>query len=84
MNFEINVDELYEHFKRHNSQIEKNGIEWIITLFKTDKAFSYNQIIFDFGIDTMEILILYFRDLEEFEICAKLKKLIEKHKEITL
>ena len=75
---------MYNHFKYYGSEIDKNGIRWIITLFESDRASSYNKIMFDFGIDTMEILILYFRDIEEFEICAELKKKIKKHKEITV
>lgn len=82
-NFKINKSRLYKHFKNYGSKIENNGIRWIVTLFETDRPSSYNKIMFDFGIDAMEILVLYFRDLEEFEICAELKKKIKKHKEIT-
>ena len=83
-NFNFNIDDLYKHFKFHNSGIDKNGVTWITTLCKTDKPSSYNKIMFDFGYKTIEILILYFEYLEEFEICADLKKRIEKHKEITV
>lgn len=83
-NYNFNIDELYDHFKFHNSDISKNGIIWITTLCKGNRNSYYHKIIFDFGIEAIQILISYFESKEEYEICQTLQERINKHKEITV
>lgn len=84
MSIEIDIDDLYKHFKKHNSGINRNGVLWIKTLFETGKDVSYYKIIEDFSTEAVEILVLYFSDREEFELCVELKNIIKKHKKISL
>jgi len=74
---------LKEHFKKHHCNIDENGVEWILSLLEVKTDNSYMEIIRDFGINVTEVLVLYFSDLEKFEICVKLKNKISKYKTIS-
>lgn len=83
-NYKFEIEELYNYYKSSGSDISRNGIIWMTTLLKSGISSQLSKVMFDLGVESLEILILFLASKEEYEICAALRKKVDKHKEITV
>lgn len=76
----ITVEDILELFKQNNEDMDINlAREIVMRIYKED----YFNVFYICGETTLHILIDYFEELEEFEVCVTIRDTILEHNKLT-
>lgn len=80
MNCRIESHDIISYFKKYKYVIPVASAELLVNFLQHDR---YHNIIYEFEIISMHIIIKIFEDRGCYEKCEILKRAIEKHNKLT-
>lgn len=80
MSCSIQVQDITVAYKKYDLLIPLPSAKLLLNFFENDR---YHNIIYEFEISAMHILLKIFEEKGCFETCVVLKKSIEKHNQLT-